>query len=572
MQDQAVLRRNKRALKNYWDMLKELEIAARNFSSEKVDVKTFAALHRGLIASEEFYPDPNIEKAVKVMGLRAAQLLEFDYVFIPGMVENDIPRIKVLNPFVPEAEVEALGLLTRRDILRQERYYFLLALLSSEGKIFLSWHRNEGDRPVLRSMFLDAVQSAISCTRAPDEDLTRSREGSQWLVGKAISGASVQLSYRPYGLDISQCCLTINVEEFKRDGPYRTEYDGLLTGDAVLADVSRFHDDHVYSAKQLNMYARCPYRYYLTYHLRMSPEVEREEADPLNTGKLVHSVLYRFYQERCSSGRLKISEAERDRAIGRLREIAMELGGNGTSLAWKAHLNHFVGAGQSGMAAIFVDHELKNKLPSMNPRWLELAYGTSDGDSNSVTSNGPVSIFLDDDGEVSMKLACRIDRADVDLQGLFYVLDYKTGTPLSKCQATADLQIPLYILALEAAMPGSTGIGGGFYYVGSKKSTKIVSTVRDRDYASLCMGLGRINKREWDRERLDIFRTQVLPSWLNDMKAGRFHLSKNGAMSVTKECGPSCEFFGACRFDKSRTLEMGLEADEEEEEEDGDRQ
>ena len=65
--------------------------------------------------------------------------------------------------FVPEAEVER-GLLTRTDILRQERYCFLTALLSSEGRIYLSWHRTEADKPVLRSMFLDAVEGMICCS------------------------------------------------------------------------------------------------------------------------------------------------------------------------------------------------------------------------------------------------------------------------------------------------------------------------------------------------------------------------------------------------------------------------
>jgi len=570
MQDEAVLRRNKRALKNYWDMLKDLEIAARNFSGEKINLTTFATLHRGLVTSEEFYPDPNIEKTVKVMGIRAAQLMEFDHVFIPGMVENDIPRIKVLNPFVPEAEVEALGLLTRTDILRQERYYFLTALLSSEGRIYLSWHRTEADKPVLRSMFLDAVEAAICCSPSPEECLGRSREGSQWLVGNAIRGAGVQLSSRPYGLDISQCCQAINIEEFKRDGPYRTEFDGVLTGEPVLVDISKFHDGRVYSAKQLNMYMWCPYRYYLTYHLGMSPEVDREEADPANTGKFVHRVLHRFYQERHSSNRLKITDAERDRAISSLRNIAVDEGRNGSSLTWKAYINHFIGSGQSGVATVFVDHELKNKLPSMNPRWLELAFGVRDDGSDSDTPRGPVSIPLNEDGEF-MRLACRIDRVDVDLQGLFFVLDYKTGRPLDKCKATGDVQIPLYIMALEAAMPGSTGIGGGFYYIGGRKNTRIVSTVRDRNYANLCVGLGKLHIKEWDRERLDGFRTDTLPRWLNDMREGRFHLSKSGNMSITLKCGPSCEFFGACRFDKARTLEMGLEHNDDEDE-DGDQE
>src|SRR5690606_28251160 len=144
---------------------------------------------------------------------------------------------------IPEGEVRELGLLSGEDILRHERYYFLIALMSSSARIYLSTHRNEKDRPVLPSVFLDAVEKAIRCDQLPPEDQGRSRSGAQRLLGQAIAGNEVQLSSRPFGSDIDASCLAINVEEFRRDGPYRTEYDGILAGDEVLADVAGFHND-----------------------------------------------------------------------------------------------------------------------------------------------------------------------------------------------------------------------------------------------------------------------------------------------------------------------------------------
>ena len=60
MQDEAVLRRNKRALK----LLGYVEGSGdrrEKLSGEKINLTIFATLHRGLVTSEEFYPDPNIE-------------------------------------------------------------------------------------------------------------------------------------------------------------------------------------------------------------------------------------------------------------------------------------------------------------------------------------------------------------------------------------------------------------------------------------------------------------------------------------------------------------------------------
>jgi RecB family exonuclease len=496
---------------------------------------------------------------VLVTGLRAGQLIRFKHLFIPSMVEVDIPRVNVLNPFIPEGEVRELGLLSGEDILRHERYYFLTALMSSGDRVYLSTHRNEDDRPVLPSVFLDAVERAVRCDQLPPEDQARSRSGAQRLLGQAIAGNEVQLSSRPFGSDIDASCLAINVEEFKRDGPYRTEYDGMLSGDEVLADVAGFHSDRTYSASQVNMFSNCPFRFYLSYHMRLRPDRDDDEASPLNYGNAVHTVLQRFYTERCSAGRAKLSEAEREHAIERVREIAKEEAAKGTSVSWQTYMNHFVGVGHPGVASMFIDFELKDKLPSLSPRWIELCYGPhalEGGDPTSVPD--PVEIPLDDDGSRKMKMECRIDRVDSDNRGNFFVLDYKTGSPKGKAVAANDLQIPLYILAMEAAVPGSRGIGGGFFYLGGKKNTKIVPTVRDRDYSEMMARLGKIYKSEWGRDSLDALRTQSLGAWLDAMSRGRFNLSMSGTVRPGTDCGPRCEFYGACRFDKGRAIEIGL--------------
>ena len=77
--------------------------------------------------------------------------------------------------------------------------------------------------------------------------------------------------------------------------------------------------------------------------------------------------------------------------------------------------------------------------------------------------------------------------------------------------------------------------------------------------------LGKINPKEWSRDKLDALRTSSLGQWLKDMAEGRFNPSVTGMMTATMACGPTCEFYGICRFDKGRAIEMGLsEGDSEE--------
>jgi hypothetical protein len=70
--------------------------------------------------------------------------------------------------------------------------------------------------------------------------------------------------------------------------------------------------------------------------------------------------------------------------------------------------------------------------------------------------------------------------------------------------------------------------------------------------------LGKIYKSEWGRDSLDALRTQSLGAWLDAMSRGRFNLSMSGTVRPGTDCGPRCEFYGACRFDKGRAIEIGL--------------
>ena len=293
------------------------------------------------------------------------------------------------------------------------------------------------------------------------------------MTGQAIAGKKISLNARPYGSNLDDSCLAINLEEFRRDGPYRTEYDGHLSGEQVIADIARFHDDRDVLGCTAQYVLQLPHALlpYLSYG--NEPNARGRRSSPMSTGIAVHRVLQRFYQERCSNGRSKLCAAERDLAIGRLRDIAREEAAKGTSVAWKSYMDHLIGTDHPGVVSVFVDFELKDKLPALTPKWIELSYGPHALENGDPTSSpDPVLIPIGEDGSKSMKLECRIDRIDSDPQGNFFVIDYKTSAPVRKCLAVHDLQIPLYILAIESAVPGSHGIGGGTFHIGSTSNTR----------------------------------------------------------------------------------------------------
>ena len=204
-----------------------------------------------------------------------------------------------------------------------------------------------------------------------------------------------------------------------------TRFDGNLAGLAVPSPA-----EFIASATRLEVWAVCPYAYFLRNVLRVdeveSPE-DQLQISPRDWGSLIHQALEDFITEvlaRHSEDGLRPPRpwSDTDRAL--MAEIGERVcdhyeshGLTGRPVFWQRDKKHVV-----------ADLERFLKLDSAHrielgiwPVAAELAFGVPNSEL------GPVSLSLPDGRSVEFRGYA--DRVDVGADGTIHVVDYKTGRP-----------------------------------------------------------------------------------------------------------------------------------------------
>ena len=227
-----------------------------------------------------------------------------------------------------------------------------------------------------------------------------------------------------------------------RRSNFLTEWDGRL-GEDVPRMMALGTREQPVSASRLEMWARCPYQYFLARSLGLEglPEAESEEISALDRGSLVHRILERF-----------VGAPARD--LETLLSVAVD---------------EFAAAEQQGITGYHLLWEIQKATIRERLAGLFDAETEWQGDVGSVASDaevnfgpgtgvGEVCVAVPGLGDVWFRGA--IDRLDV-LPDSVRVRDFKTGAPgnylvgkqggrpkYSVSNGTA-LQLPIYLAAAE---------------------------------------------------------------------------------------------------------------------------
>lgn len=563
--DKKVIAKERKALRPIMESMAGMERSTALLGDESISLDEFIREVRDEVIGLPFIPDRKRRNAITVAGLRAAVLERYDHIFIVGMVDNEMPKLDISYPFASEEEARRMGVLTPKDILRQERYYFLMALLSAKKSVHISYSMSEGGKKLLPSPFVEDLRERFELKAYEQSDLSASRLKRQEILGRAIAGEPPRISELDADIDLDGICQRINAEELHRSGTYHSPYDGVLTSDEAIVRIMRdFHLTKAYSASALEAYAQCPFKYYLRYVLGFEPipEVE-DEVQAKEAGSLFHHVAFRFYSERRDAGKGKLDESEARDALERIRAIgSKELEAVARSGAsWEAFQRGMLGQGPTapGTLGIFIESEIDDPMPALQPRMFELAIGIKrePGEMDPSSVSKPVTIELGEGEPSSIPLKGAVDRVDMDERGRFFIIDYKTGKKVPTAKDVAEgrrLQIPLYIMATEKAFPGTKGIGGGYYLVRTRKDTGIVPVMGDAAYKDLFCNMGKRQCVNDEYSSILLSTRKRVQALIQGMMAARFPPS-----SLAEECGTNCDYFSICRFSELRLLEMEVD-------------
>ena len=240
---------------------------------------------------------------------------------------------------------------------------------------------------------------------------------------------------------------------------------------------SKFENQKLFSASQLENYARCPFAFYVDRMLE--PAMMEMDSYNLDRGSIAHAVLCEFSKAIKPHVVLgKADEGQLSAARGKMQEILNQelekraLGSDADSALLRYTLQYHLDR--------FIDREASNKKSQLEPDKFELRFG--DGEAVGALNIGE-----------GLRLRGAIDRVDRIKSGpLALAIDYKTSAKISKWKDFEDeqkVQIPLYMSALRQY--GLVPVGGEYYSIMGESRRGIYLETYDE-----LLGSRKINKAD----------------------------------------------------------------------------
>jgi ATP-dependent helicase/DNAse subunit B len=405
------------------------------------------ALAEALQGLEFLSGAPPAQHTVAVLDPLALRARRVRALFLCRLQEGVFPASGASRPVLSEEErrrlADASGLLLgeREDAIATERFLLYAAVSRPEELLVLSWHAVGDDGgPAMRSLFVDDVCDVFDDTLSLADTLALPHAGAGTAPRSGLTSAVAA------------------------NGAWRRGAAGAiapLRDQELLAELAA----HTWSPSSLGVWMSCPVRWLVERMLRA--EDLDPDPEPLARGGLAHAALRQTLEglrrdtgsARLTPARLALARELLERALQELepdyvlsaaperrpglrRRLRADL---------ERYLEHATASAQEG------PDELRDTL---EPAYLELEFGFSSGDEGGAGGDEPLPAFDLGDG---VMLRGRIDRIDVTPGGEAVIYDYKgrSASPAAKWLAERDLQVALYMRAVEALL-GVRAVGG-FY-------------------------------------------------------------------------------------------------------------
>lgn len=553
-----ICRRDVKDLNRILRLLLDLSGTSEALGAEKVSFSEFARFFSSSAGAMRVSLK-NETGRIQILGIQELQDMRFSCVFLVSLVDGTIPEIPSLLPYTNDLEDQAIWPGKRREKVRWGRFYFINALFAGSDRVYLSCHDKAGERQEIPSQFYETASEMLSAQNTDDSNLFESFSSRISETARHLSKGEIYEKFcLPDGISTISLLERINMEGYYRRGLYESVYDGILSeeDDIKKALLERFDEKHAYSPTSLEIYAQCPFRFYLKNVLLMNPQKESGFVlSAADRGELLHRTLYSFYREWKKNHNGSLSKKERDEALSLLKSCALleteSFGVQGP--AWDMMIKEILGSTGygSGILEKFISEEAKLFPTGLVPRYFEAGFGFSGTDTAFTTQPAEV---VSKSGK-SIFLRGFVDRIDVrkNMNGScdFVIVDYKTGShPKYKDIAEGKaLQIPLYLRAVEAAK-GFHGIGG-FYYKLSKREVFRRAELYDTDEEELFSNFPRTKMKDSLFEDAVERSVSFACTYAEKIRNGIFNPAESA-----KDCSAYCEFKHICRFSEFRILEQ----------------
>lgn len=378
---------------------------------------------------------------VLVTTLNEVRGLKFDYVFIAGLNDGDFPTRYSPEIFFSPEYLE-------RNLLKHrygERFLFYQTLSSFNKELFLSVPLADEKKELMISNFINDFQQQFSVEEIDsgvndeyiyslDELLTEFKTIQEKNLINAFLSEKL--------IDFINKVITVEEKRYINNQDY-DNYNGILSQDLLNNNEELSNlTNNTFSITQLELYAACPYKYFIERILKIEPlEEPDEDIESREVGQLLHNILFEFYikikeQNIILAGCDEIVFSKAYQTIFKIANEEIE------KLNFDKEVNFFEYEkiiGINGNRENSILYQFLKSEQSLNPDFIPSLFEFSFGNLN------PLMIE-------QFKLRGKIDRVDIDEKNKFFkVYDYKLGgnkPTEDELYKGLKLQLPLYLFAI----------------------------------------------------------------------------------------------------------------------------
>lgn len=487
--------------------------------------------------------------AVLCMKAQDVRGLEFGHLFFMGLNEGEFPGPPRTSAVYSQQDLANLAragieLEGRYAHIEREMLKFHHVLCAARGRLVITWRtvsprgQEQFPSPYLNDLLELFPGENLQVPMPSANDFVPPLElAASWrdVRNAAFSAAGDASALQPRFPHIE---LAARIENARHDGSPFGVYDGVLNDREIVARLAKqFGPEHVFSVNQLEIYAKCPFRFFVERILGVEEaELPSSDFDRLLRGAILHDILQKFHQKYHRVPASVIPYEDAVATLGALVEEAFAQQG------WRSVNTPSALVGVEKLYARnlllrYLENARRKPEPQWQPVHFEAAFGRAHaGPECSLVKPDPFCLKTD---AGSVLFAGRIDRIDFHENGTecARIIDYKTGqVPQNKDVAGGrSLQGHVYALALEEfLLPGTQCAEVQFLSIGKNKRYTLKSEKLSGNREEVCATICR---------------------HLDNLRAARYQPAPGDPDSAC----PYCPARRACRYEKSRVKRKGAD-------------
>ncbi|MFA6980692.1 MAG: PD-(D/E)XK nuclease family protein [Ignavibacteriaceae bacterium] len=441
----------------FTDLFEQLRLEFDEPEEQKFPLKYFLNHLKTAVASTRFNIKERPGYGVIVSNFEEIRGLKFNYVFLGGLCDGDFP-----TRFSPEIfSYESYSDAENKHVTR-ERFLFYQTLQTCKKRTYLSYPLREGVKKELApSSFLLDLKRIVEIKEPDGMSNDQHIYAFTELALKAAELHNAELLLAPVE-ETEKKILTQKfvVDKSRCEKPFESfEHNGFIVpGNREVRALLEKYSFADYSISQLELYAKCPFQFFLKRILKLSSlEEPTEELEPMEMGLLLHAIFERFMKT-VNEKNLNL-QLEKEKARKLLFTIAQEkidkLSIHSSLSFWEIEKILGVNGNQNdSLLTLYLENEF-SRTDNFKAVYFEIPFGRLQSE------DGQKPTFLTLNLNSNAKLRGKIDRIDVNFDGKhFKVYDYKlSGKKPNEedLQLGISLQIPLYLFAAQQILRNELG-------------------------------------------------------------------------------------------------------------------